>query len=97
MHAIFASIDFPDIGPTIFEIGPFALRWYALGYIAGIVLGWRYIYSLLKMGHTGMTRANVDDVIVAVTFGIILGGRLGYVLFYKPGYYLENPSHIIQI
>lgn len=97
MHTFFASIDFPGLDPIIFQLGPFALRWYAVGYIAGIVLGWRYIYHLLGFGHTGMTRAHVDDVIVAVTFGIILGGRLGYVLFYKPGFYLENPADIIKI
>ncbi len=97
MHTFFASIDFPDIDPVIFELGPFALRWYALGYIGGIVLGWRYIYSLLKYGHTGMTKQQVDDVIVAVTFGIILGGRLGYVLFYKPGYYFEHPEGVVKI
>ncbi|MFT7618143.1 MAG: phosphatidylglycerol:prolipoprotein diacylglycerol transferase [Planctomycetota bacterium] len=97
MYTFFASIDFPDISPIIFELGPFALRWYALGYIAGIVLGWRYIYHLIGYKHTGMTKAHVDDIIVAVTFGIILGGRLGYVLFYKPGHYFENPSEIIQI
>ncbi len=97
MHSIFAAIDFPDIDPIIFQLGPFALRWYALGYIAGIVLGWRYIYRLLRYGHTGMDRTQVDDVIVAVTFGIILGGRLGYVLFYKAGYYFENPEAIFQI
>ncbi len=97
LQAILAEIEFPDIDPVIFEIGPFALRWYALGYILGIVLGWRYLYRLIALGYDRIKRADIDDLIVAVTFGIILGGRLGYVLFYKGAHYLENPGEIFAV
>ncbi|MCB9832675.1 MAG: prolipoprotein diacylglyceryl transferase [Planctomycetes bacterium] len=93
----FAEIAFPPIDPVIFRLGPFALRWYALGYILGIVIGWRYLYRLIARGYDRISRADVDDLIVAVTFGIILGGRLGYVLFYKSGFYLEHPAEIVKV
>jgi phosphatidylglycerol:prolipoprotein diacylglycerol transferase len=88
------TLAFPDIHPVAFEIGPLAVRWYALAYITGILLGWQYAVYLVKRPPYIMERETLDDFIVWVTVGIIVGGRLGYVLFYKPGYYLDNPLEI---
>jgi phosphatidylglycerol:prolipoprotein diacylglycerol transferase len=88
------TLAFPDIHPVAFEIGPLAVRWYALAYITGILLGWQYAVYLVKRPPYIMERATLDDFIVWVTVGIIVGGRLGYVLFYKPGYYIYNPLEI---
>jgi phosphatidylglycerol:prolipoprotein diacylglycerol transferase len=103
MHAY---IPFPDISPEIFTISlfglTFALRWYALAYIVGILAGWRLV---LRAANTPrlwiakkpvMTAAQIEDLLTWVIIGVILGGRLGYVLFYQPGYYLANPLVILQ-
>jgi phosphatidylglycerol:prolipoprotein diacylglycerol transferase len=79
---------FPDFNPVIVQIGPLALRWYALAYVAGILLGWRYCVGLVRnarlwgSGAPTTTVAQVDDLVLWVTLGVIVGGRLGYVLFY---------------
>jgi phosphatidylglycerol:prolipoprotein diacylglycerol transferase len=91
------TLAFPNIDPVAIEIGPFAVRWYALAYITGILLGWRYAVYLVKRPPYVMEQATLDDFIVWVTVGIIIGGRLGYVLFYKPGYYLHNPLEILYL
>lgn len=92
----------PDISEVIFEIGPFALRWYSLAYLVGIIYGWRLLIHIankpaLWNGTCQYSKVDVDDFIPYVTFGIILGGRLGYVLFYNPAFYLANPAEIIAI
>ena len=84
-------LAFPDIDPVIVRIGPLALRWYALAYVAGILFAWRYVAWLAGRRPGGPPRAAIDDFVVWATLGTILGGRLGYVLFYKPGHYLEHP------
>jgi phosphatidylglycerol---prolipoprotein diacylglyceryl transferase len=91
------TLTFPTIDPVAVQLGPLAIRWYALAYIAGILLGWRYAAHLAGRPPLIMDRAAVDDFIVWVTVGIIFGGRLGYVLFYKPGYYLYNPIEIAYL
>jgi phosphatidylglycerol:prolipoprotein diacylglycerol transferase len=91
------TIAFPNIDPVAVEIGPLAVRWYALAYITGILLGWQYALHLIKRPPYIMERAQLDDFIVWATVGIILGGRLGYVLFYKPGHYLTHPLEILFI
>lgn len=98
----FASLEFPNFSPIAFEIGPLAIRWYALAYMAGLLLGWFWVVQLLKRRElwaedAPLTRQHIDDLIVAAAIGIILGGRLGYVLFYNPGYYLSNPAEILQV
>jgi len=97
--SILAALQFPDIDPIIFQIGPLAIRWYALAYIAGLMLGWKYVVRLVRRDgdSAAMSEIQVDDFLVWATFGVVLGGRLGYVLFYKPGYYLENPADIIAV
>ena len=94
-----ASLNFPDIDPIIFQIGPFALRWYALAYIAGLMLGWRFLVVRVRRAGAGaaMSEIQVDDFLVWATLGTVLGGRLGYVLFYRPDYYLSQPLDILAV
>lgn len=91
------ALPFPTVDPVLVAIGPFAIRWYAIAYIAGILLGWRFVLALIARGNTAMTRKDADDFVVWATIGIILGGRLGYVLFYQPGFYLFHPVEILFI
>ena len=95
------ALPFPGIDPVIVEFGPFAIRWYALSYIAGILIGWAYCRHLAgKPPHSdedGLSPRLFDDFLVWAILGVILGGRVGYVLFYKPGFFLENPLAIVQI
>ncbi|MCW5750994.1 MAG: prolipoprotein diacylglyceryl transferase [Alphaproteobacteria bacterium] len=90
-------LTFPDIDPVIFQIGPFALRWYALAYLAGLLIGWRLIVRLAGRPDSPVTPKQADDFLIWAALGVILGGRLGYVIFYKPGYYLENPGDILAV
>ena len=93
------AIDFRDLGlhPVLFEWGWFKLRWYSLGYLAGIAVGWWYLLKLLAQPGAPMARRHADDLVFYATLGIILGGRLGYVLFYRLGDYLREPLEIFQI
>ena len=77
-------IAFPAIDPIIVEIGPFALRWYALAYVAGILIGWRFIMRLAAREEVGIKPAETDDFLLWATLGVVLGGRIGYVAFYRP-------------
>jgi phosphatidylglycerol---prolipoprotein diacylglyceryl transferase len=95
-------IDFPSFNPIAIAIGPFAIRWYALAYIGGIVLGWLYARSLLKKerlwgGPAPMSLIQMDDFILWVTLGIIRGGRTGYVLFYNLPFFIEHPAAIFRL
>ena len=90
-------IPFPTIDPVLIEIGPFAIRWYALAYIAGLLLGWRYVLRLARRPGSAVEPKQADDFLLWATLGVVLGGRLGYVLFYNPGYYLENPAQILIV
>ena len=98
----FLLLDFPAFDPVIFSIGPFAIRWYALAYIFGILLGWLYARAMLRNktlwgGPAPMSVTDFDDFVLWVTLGIILGGRLGYVLFYNPAHYLQHPLEALQL
>jgi phosphatidylglycerol:prolipoprotein diacylglycerol transferase len=95
-------IPFPAIDPVLISIGPIAIRWYALAYIVGILLGWLYVRALIRAerlwrGPAPLTVADYDDFILWVTLGIILGGRIGYVLFYNPAYFAAHPLEILQL
>lgn len=95
-------LPFPAIDPVIIEIGPFALRWYALAYIVGIILAWRYMRALVRNDRLWAslqrpTPVDLDDFVLWGTFGIIIGGRLGYVLFYNPSYYFANPGEALAV
>ena len=102
-----AAIPFPDISPEIFTLPLFgmelSLRWYALAYIVGILIGWRLVIGVMKSprlwpGDTApMTVKQVEDLLTWIVLGVILGGRLGFVLFYQPVYYFNNPAEILQV
>jgi len=102
-----AALPFPQISPEIFSfnIGGFelALRWYALAYIAGLVIAWRIVVGLMKRPKlwpnetSPMTIGQPEDLLTWIILGVVLGGRLGFVLFYQPGYYLSNPAEILKV
>jgi phosphatidylglycerol---prolipoprotein diacylglyceryl transferase len=96
------ALQFPNFNPVLIQLGPFVIRWYALAYIVGILLGWVYARALVRnaklwRGPPPVTTLQLDDFIVWVTLGIILGGRIGYVLFYNPGYFAEHPAEALQL
>lgn len=91
-------VRFDELGlsKTLFD-WPFPLRWYSLGYLAGILIGWWYLMKLIARPGAPMARRHADDMVFYATLGIILGGRLGYVLFYRPEYYLSDPVQILRL
>lgn len=91
------AIPFPAIDPVLIEIGPFAIRWYALAYVAGLVIGWRYVAYLARKKPEAMAPREVDDFLVWAILGVILGGRLGYVLFYNPAFFLDHPLQVFYV
>src|SRR3982750_4823580 len=86
-------VAFPDLGlsPVALHIGPFDLRWYSLAYLAGIFIGYWYLLKLIKRPGPPRGPRHSDDLVFYAALGIILGGRIGYVLFYNLGYYLHHP------
>jgi phosphatidylglycerol:prolipoprotein diacylglycerol transferase len=98
----FLLIDFPVFDPIAIAIGPIAIRWYALAYICGIVLGWIYARAMIKNeklwdGPAPITLTQLDDFILWVTLGIIVGGRTGYVLFYNFPFFVQHPAEIFEL
>ena len=98
----FLTIAFPVFDPIAISIGPIAIRWHALAYICGIVLGWIYARALIRNeklwgGPAPVAPVQLDDFILWVTLGIILGGRTGYVLFYNPAFFLQHPTEIFEL
>ena len=91
------AIPFPAIDPVAIAIGPLAIRWYALAYIAGLLIGWRYCLFLADRPPHFVERNAIDDFLVWATLGIVLGGRVGYVLFYQPGYYMLHPLEALYL
>ena len=87
----------PNIDPIAFSIGPLAVRWYGLMYLAGFAIGWWLGTRRIAKGQAPITRAQLDDLLFLIVLGVILGGRLGYVLFYKPSYYAAHPLEILAI
>jgi phosphatidylglycerol---prolipoprotein diacylglyceryl transferase len=98
-----AVLTFPNVDPVLFQIGPFAVRWYALAYIAGLVFAAAYMKRLVSTAslwggtRPTMTAPQIDDFFIWTVLGVVLGGRLGYVLFYKPLHYLANPIDIVRM
>ena len=90
---------FTDLGlsPVALHIGPFDLRWYSLAYLAGIFIGYWYMLKLLKQHGAPLARRHADDLVFYAALGIILGGRIGYVLFYNLGQYLQHPIEILKL
>lgn len=98
----FLVLPFPTIDPVLVSVGPFAIRWYALAYIVGILAGWLYARAIIRSerawgGPAPFTTVDFDDFVLWVTLGIILGGRIGYVLFYNFPYFRENPWEALQL
>ncbi|MEM8569755.1 MAG: prolipoprotein diacylglyceryl transferase [Pseudomonadota bacterium] len=100
------ALNFPNIDPVIFSIDLFglelALRWYALAYVVGLLLGWRFVLAIcqrprLWSGQPPMQPVQVDSLLTWMIFGVILGGRLGYVIFYQPGYFLAHPVEVFAL
>ena len=91
-------IQFADLGldPVALDLGFFQLRWYSLAYIAGIFVGWWYLLKLLDQPGAPMARRHADDLVFYATLGIILGGRVGYILFYQPSILLD-PIQIFRL
>ncbi len=95
-------IPYPVIDPVAVEIGPVSVRWYGLAYMAGLLFAWLYVRAMLRNralwpGEPPLKPAQTDDLLLWITFGIIVGGRLGSVLFYEPSYYVEHPLKVFAI
>ena len=100
--AVLPVLPFPAIDPVLFSIGPLAVRWYALAYIVGIIAGWFYARTLIASkrlwgGTAPLTIVDFDDFVIWITLGIILGGRIGYVLFYNFGHFATHPFEIFEL
>lgn len=98
------AIPFPEIDPNAFvlPVVNLPIRWYALAYIAGLLAGWRIIVALMNRpalwgGEAPMRPKLVEDLLTAVILGVVIGGRLGFVLFYEPGYYLSHPLEVVKV
>jgi phosphatidylglycerol---prolipoprotein diacylglyceryl transferase len=97
------AIPYPNIDPVAFSLGPLTVKWYGLAYMAGLILGWFYIRRLLSEtrlwagGGAPFPPAKADDLLLYMTVGVVLGGRLGYVLLYQPSYYLSDPLAIFAV
>ena len=96
------ALPFPVIDPVAVNVGPLPLRWYALAYIGGFILGWLVLRALVandalwSRGQPRPSRDSLDDLLVFVAFGVIIGGRLGHVLIYDPAFYVAHPLEIFQ-
>lgn len=97
------AIPFPNIDPVALQLGPFTVKWYGLAYMAGLLLGWLYIRRLVRNpglwqgGQAPFGLDKTDDLLFYMTLGVVGGGRLGFVLFYEPIYYLTHPLEIFQV
>jgi phosphatidylglycerol---prolipoprotein diacylglyceryl transferase len=102
LPAVLPVLPYPAINPVLVSIGPFAIRWYALAYIVGILAGWYYARAILSApklwgGPAPITVVDFDDFIIWVTLGIILGGRIGYVLFYNFAHFAGHPLEVFEL
>ena len=91
------AIAFPAIDPVLFELGPLVIRWYALAYIAGLIIGVRLMRRLATWGFHATPAERIDDFMVWAVIGVIVGGRLGYILFYNFSFYASHPLAIFQV
>ena len=95
-------IPYPVINPVLVNIGPFPIRWYALAYIVGLILGWTYARILARKetlwgDRSPLNPDGLDDLLVSIAFGVVIGGRLGYVLFYNLPFFLAHPAEIVAV
>jgi phosphatidylglycerol:prolipoprotein diacylglycerol transferase len=92
------ALDFPAIDPIAISLGPLAIRWYALAYLVGFLLAWRYALSMVGRDETVRpNRLDIEDFMVAALLGVVLGGRIGYVLFYNLESFVANPLEILKL
>lgn len=97
------ALSYPAIDPVAFSFGPFSVKWYGLSYMVGLLLGWFYVRQLLLNKQLWTNNApplnieQVDDLLLYMALSVIIGGRLGYVLFYEPDVYLANPLEIFKV
>jgi phosphatidylglycerol:prolipoprotein diacylglycerol transferase len=96
-------VIFPEFDPVLIHLGPIAIRWYALAYVAGILIGWQYVQHLIKTpklwqgSATPATPLQIDDLVLWATLGVILGGRIGYVVFYDFASMMADPLEILKV
>jgi len=91
------ALAFPPLDPVALSFGPLVIRWYALAYLVGFILGWRYCLYLARRNPKGPTPQQYDDFLTWAVIGTVLGGRLGYILFYQPEYYFAHPMEMLQV
>jgi phosphatidylglycerol:prolipoprotein diacylglycerol transferase len=94
---LLAVIDYPRIDPVALDLGFFQVRWYALSYIVGLLLAWRYARWLTTRSPSRLSKEDMDDFLVWATLGVVLGGRIGYAIFYQPSHFLENPLSALAL
>ena len=94
---MYSGLPFPNIDPIALHLGFIVIRWYSLAYIFGLISAWLLARKMSKASHSTFTVLKIDDYLIWATFGIILGGRLGYVVFYNLRYYLEFPLQILAL
>jgi phosphatidylglycerol:prolipoprotein diacylglycerol transferase len=90
-------MSFPQIDPIIFQIGPLAIRWYGMMYLLGFGAAYLLITHLSRMRNLALSKEGVSDLLFYGVIGVVLGGRLGYVLFYNPGQYLSKPLEVFAV
>ena len=96
-------LTFPQIDPVLLQIGPLAVHWYGLGYVVGILFAWWYARRLVTNdrlwgpGGSAISPVDIDDFLIWAAAGVVLGGRLGYILFYDFARYIENPASIFAV
>jgi phosphatidylglycerol---prolipoprotein diacylglyceryl transferase len=97
------ALPFPNVDPVAVSLGPISVKWYGLAYACGLLLGWLYVKRILltmrlwPAGGAPFSTVKADDMLLYMTAGVVLGGRLGYVIFYKPEYFLANPADVFAV
>ncbi len=91
------GLDFPQISPIIFSVGPLDIRWYSMAYLVGIIIGWILINRNVKKYDLKLSKEDIEDFVFYITLGIVIGGRLGYVIFYGGSTFWMNPLQIFEV
>lgn len=91
------AFAFPAIDPVFLELGPVSIKWYGIAYVAGLLLAWRYVAVLAKSPPRPATPAQLDDFLMWAMVGVVVGGRMGYVLFYQFDGFMANPARILAV
>ena len=91
------GFDFPQISPIMFSLGPLDIRWYSMAYLFGIIIGWILLNRNVKKYDLKLSKENVEDLVFYITLGIVIGGRLGYVIFYGGAAFWMNPLQVFEV